>query len=126
MGDRYPRGDPEGFDPRQQAIVFARLGIDLTIFRVTPQIDMMIEKFHMAYKDSLATGLFTVLDVEKQLNSVPHIDSYEELDMDRGLSDDIYMGEFESCVSASVEKHSDDVFKTGLIASASASVNRRK
>lgn len=153
MGDRYPRGDPEGLDPKQQAIVFAQLGIDLTIFRVTPHVDMMIEKFDLAYKDSLAVGLFTVLDVEKQLNFVS--DSEEEHDMDRCLSDDIDMdsSSFETCVKSgsyesetciklipSESNHADHtgnskpraapspkyIFKKGLIESASASVNRRK
>jgi hypothetical protein len=135
MGDRYPRGDPEGLDPKQQAAEFARQGIDLTLFRVTPQVDMMIEQFHLAYKDSSAVGLFTVLDVEKQLNSIS--DSYDELDMDRGLSDEIEIGSSyetyskpssssETCIKPSRPSFNANVFKTGLVESASASVNRRK
>jgi hypothetical protein len=124
MGDRYPRGDPEGLDPKQQAIAFARQGIDLTLFRVTPHVDMMIEQLHLAYKDSDAVGLFTVLDVEKQLNFRSESD---ELDMDRGLSDEIDIGSsFETCIKPPRPSFNADVFKKGLVESASASVNRRK
>lgn len=141
MGDRYPRGDPQGRDPKRQLTELSSRGIDFTIFRVTPQIDKMIEQFDVAYKDGAAVGLFTVLDVEKQLSSVSN--TYEEEDMDRSIPDDVYYmpsSEFESCVRSIPSNEScikpvgydgptlstSDVFKSGLVAMASASVERKK
>jgi len=100
---------------------------------VTPQIDKMIEQFDMAYKDGAATGVFTVLDVKKQLATAP--DTYEEEDMDRCIPD-MYRrpsSEFESCIKSIPSNEScvrpvstSEVFKYGLVAMASASVERRK
>ena len=118
LGDRYPRGDPTGLDPKQQATEFAHQGIDLTLFRVTPQVDMMIEQFYDAYKHSLAIGLFTVLDVEKQLNPYQH-SSDDDMEMDRCISS------FDMGVKHDYSD-SSDIFKKGLIASTSSSLDRCK
>jgi hypothetical protein len=136
ISDRYPRGDPDGRDPKRQLTELASRGIDFTIFRVTRDIDMMIKQFDVAYKDASATGVFTVLDVEKQLATAP--DTYEEDDdyMDRCIPDMDRMPsiEFESCIK-SIPSHEScvrptvsahEVFKSGLVAMASASVERRK
>ena len=122
MGDRYPRGDPQGRDPKQQLSVLASLGIDFTIFRVTSQIDKMIEQFDVAYKEK--SGLFTVLDVEKQLNTQDHskIES-DDYDMDRSCSME---SSYESEVLEYDGSSTSSIFKTGLVAMASASVERRK
>ncbi len=118
LGDRYPRGDPTGLDPKQQAIEFAHQGIDLTLFRVTPQVDMMIEQFYDAYKHSSAIGLFTVLDVEKQLNPYQH-SSDDDMEMDRCISS------FDMGIKPDYSE-SSDIFKKGLIASTSSSLDRCK
>lgn len=120
MGDRYPRGDPEGRDPKKQVQELASRVIDFTIFRVTPQIDTMIEKFDMGYKEG-AIGMFTVLDIEKQLGWTGEKDG--EDDMDRCLPDRLY--ERESCIRP-LANPINDIFKSKIIASASASVERRK
>ena len=133
-GDRYPRGDPDGRIPTKQMAALASRGIDFTIFRVTPEIDKMIEQFDVAYKHDSATGLFTVLDVEKQLHSVRK--EYDDEMMDRCCDDmdrcleyipsDYSSYENESCVTLSKEVTTSDIFKSGLIAIASGSVERRK
>ena len=147
MGDRYPRGDPEGRNPKKQVQDLASRGIDFTIFRVTPQIDTMIEQFDIGYKEG-AIGFFTVLDIEKQLGDTTHLYDYDDTDMDRCLPSSLC--EYESCIypvrSVSDEsciRSSDgflseercilpdinpinDIFKSKLIASVSASVERRK
>lgn len=147
MGDRYPRGDPEGRNPKKQVQDLASRGIDFTIFRVTPQIDTMIEQFDIGYKEG-AIGFFTVLDIEKQLGDTTHLYDYDDTDMDRCLPSSLC--EYESCIypvrSVSDEsciRSSDgflseercilpdinpinDIFKSKLIASTSASVERRK
>ena len=114
MGDRYPRGDPEGRDPKKQVRQLASRGIDFTIFRVTPQIDKMIEQFDAGYKEGVI-GVFTVLDIEKQLGaSMPYeYDDCEEMDRS---------------ISFPVPEHNsiNNMFKLGLIETASASVERRK
>jgi hypothetical protein len=123
MGDRYPRGDPQGRDPKRQMKQFASRGIDFTIFRVTPQIDKMIEQFDVAYKGDGEMGLFTVLDVEKQLAIAPN--AYEDDEyMDRSISMDMYSSSYESCVEP--KNSTNNVFKSGLVAMASASVVRKK
>jgi hypothetical protein len=67
LSDRYPKGDPEGKEPYDQVNELARMDIDLTIFRVTREMDKMIEEFDMAYKDTTATLM--VLDVTQQYTS---------------------------------------------------------
>lgn len=120
MGDRYPRGDPEGRDPKKQVRQLASRGIDFTIFRVTPQIDKMIEQFDAGYKEG-AIGFFTVLDIEKQLGASMASVSYEYEDceeMDRSLPS----------LPLSFPEHDsiNNIFKLGLIETASASVKKRK
>ena len=113
MGDRYPRGDPQGREPKKQVRDLSSRGIDFTIFRVTPQIDKMIEQFDAGYKEG-AIGFFTVLDIEKQLGATMHYECDEM--MDRSLP------------SFPLPSHDsiNNIFKLGLIETASASVKRRK
>lgn len=64
VSDRYPKGDPNGRNPREQVALLADRGIDLTVFRIKPSIHTMIRVFDEAYQNGNAT--FTVLDVENQ------------------------------------------------------------
>jgi len=110
MGDRYSEGDPNGRNPCEQMKVLASMGIDFTIFRVTSEIDTMIEKFASVYQKSM----FKVLDVEKQMNDSKDEDEVYEYgySCDRSLSMDL-----------SAPSVSSDIFKKGLVLMATDSLS---
>lgn len=66
LGDRFPKGDPNGLDPYQQVKSLAQRGIDMTIFRVNKDVDKMIEQFAKAYEEYTDSTTFTILDVISQ------------------------------------------------------------
>lgn len=65
VGDKYPRGDPNGRDPLQQIQTIFSKGIDLTMFRINRSMDKMIELFSSVYQHS-DHPQFMLLDVVKQ------------------------------------------------------------
>jgi von Willebrand factor type A domain len=52
IDDRFPKGDPLGRDPYQQVKKLAEKGVDMTIFRIDPSMDIMIDEFYKAYLSS--------------------------------------------------------------------------
>ncbi len=68
VGDRYPKGDPDGKEPFDQVQELAMMDVDMTVFRADSSMDMMIEEFGKAYQGT--SGLFTVLDVTRQSSPV--------------------------------------------------------
>ena len=64
VSDRFPRGDPEGFDPRDFLNTLVRDRVDYTFVRITPRTDTMIEVFHDLYKRM--DGVFTIIDLHPQ------------------------------------------------------------
>ena len=71
LSDRYPRGDPEGHDPKSLVEILAARGIDFTIFRINDSVDKMIKVFAEAHSSGASRAniyqpVFTVLSVENQ------------------------------------------------------------
>ena len=64
VSDRFPNGDPDGYEPFDQMRELADMGVDTTLFRIHATMDKMIEEFSTAYEDSGST--FTLLDVASQ------------------------------------------------------------
>ena len=130
VGDRFPKGDPEGREPSVQVRTMAERGMDLTLFRIDASMDKMIERFAEAYQGTEAT--FTMLDVVKQaalmaeadpscrfdaidaLDAVDAVDdSFKDLSRTRSRrefasirspSDDTFRYAAESAVSESIQK----------------------
>jgi hypothetical protein len=125
MGDRYPEGDPNGRNPKHQMAILGSMGIDFTIFRVTSQIDMMIEAFAESYKDEKATGLFKVLDVEKQLNeSDQHPDfSMYKIGDDEGVCLSLGDAFYDYDSNPLSPSSTSDMFKKGLVLMATDSLS---
>ena len=68
VSDRFPRGDPDGFDPRDFVERMSFLDIDFTFVRIDPCTDRMIEVLHKCYTHG---GTFNILDLKKQDDSFP-------------------------------------------------------
>lgn len=73
LGDRFPKGDPNGREPSVQVKTLAKRDIDLTMFRVDHSIDKMVEIFANVYDEAKAEAppgefdaTFTLLDIAKQ------------------------------------------------------------
>lgn len=64
VSDRFPRGDPDGKEPRSLLRHLAREDIEYTFVRITSSTDMMIDVFHDAYTH--AGGIFRVIDLHPQ------------------------------------------------------------
>lgn len=60
VSDRYPRGDPEGFDPRDFVERMSLLDIHFTFVKIHPRTDTMIEQFDNCYAKG---GSFKVIDL---------------------------------------------------------------
>jgi hypothetical protein len=63
VSDRFPRGDPNGLDPRDSVEKFSFLNIDYTFVKTSNTTDSMIEKFAKCYAHG---GMFQVLDLRPQ------------------------------------------------------------
>lgn len=63
VSDRYPRGDPDGLDPRDFVERMSFLDIDYTFVKITSSTDTMIEQFHNCYGHG---GEFRVIDLRPQ------------------------------------------------------------
>lgn len=67
VGDRFPKGDPNGLEPFDQARELATMGVDMTLFRISKEMDKMIEEFAAAYNTGNGEhGTFVMLDVVSQ------------------------------------------------------------
>ena len=63
VSDRYPRGDPDGLDPRDSVEKFSFLDVHYTFVKIHPSTDTMIEVFHNCYSQG---GTFRVIDLQPQ------------------------------------------------------------
>lgn len=63
VSDRYPRGDPNGLDPRDSVEKMSFLDIHYTFVKINDSTDTMIEQFHNCYTQG---GSFTVMDLSPQ------------------------------------------------------------
>ncbi len=63
VSDRYPNGDPEGFDPRDFVEKMSFEDIHFTFVKIHPRTDTMIEQFHNCYAKG---GSFNVIDLKGQ------------------------------------------------------------
>lgn len=63
VSDRFPRGDPDGLDPRDFVERMSFLDIDFTFVKITNSTDTMIEQFHNCYGHG---GEFRVIDLRPQ------------------------------------------------------------
>jgi hypothetical protein len=88
VSDRFPRGDPDGFDPRDFVEKMSFIDIHYTFVRIHHSTDTMIEVFHNCYTQG---GAFSVLDLCKQ--GVRH-DTAESLSL-----------ELTRCISESITQH---------------------
>jgi hypothetical protein len=63
VSDRFPRGDPDGFDPRDFVEKMSFLDIHYTFVKIHPSTDTMLEVFHNCYSHG---GTFNVIDLRTQ------------------------------------------------------------
>jgi len=63
VSDRYPRGDPNGLDPRDFVERMSFLDINFTFVKINGTTDTMIEQFHNCYGNG---GEFRVIDLRPQ------------------------------------------------------------
>jgi len=63
VSDRFPRGDPNGLDPRDFVERMSFLDIQYTFVKSTDTTDKMIDEFHKCYTKG---GSFTVIDLRPQ------------------------------------------------------------
>ena len=63
VSDRYPRGDPDGLDPRDSVEKMSFLNMDFTFVRIHESTDTMIEAFHNCY---IHGGTFCMIDLLPQ------------------------------------------------------------
>lgn len=63
VSDRYPRGDPNGLDPRDFVEKLSFLNVHYTFVRIHDSTDTMIEQFHNCYVQG---GSFSVIDLLNQ------------------------------------------------------------
>lgn len=63
LSDRFPRGDPDGMDPRDFVERMSFLDVNFTFVKITHITDMMIEQFHNCYRHG---GEFNVIDLRPQ------------------------------------------------------------
>jgi hypothetical protein len=65
LSDRYPRGHPQGLDPRDFVEKMSFLDIHYTFVRINDSTDTMVEHFHNCYTRG---GSFRVVDLSTQQN----------------------------------------------------------
>lgn len=63
VSDRYPRGDPDGLDPRDFVERMSFLNVNFTFVKINNSTDTMIEQFHNCYGHG---GEFSVIDLRPQ------------------------------------------------------------
>lgn len=63
VSDRYPRGDPDGLDPRDSVEKMSFLNVHFTFVKIDECTDTMIEQFHNTYVQG---GSFAVIDLRPQ------------------------------------------------------------
>jgi hypothetical protein len=63
VSDRFPRGDPDGLDPRDFVEKMSFLDIHYTFVKIHHCTDTMIEQFHNCYTQG---GSFSVVDLRPQ------------------------------------------------------------
>lgn len=136
VGDRYPKGDPNGLEPYQQVSELATMGVDMTVFRIDKSMDKMIETFSEAYNGK--DGTFVLLDVVKQFSELDRtslvrrsFDLPREESLASGFIDlasydsDPYRGPVPAPVA--IERApSDETFRTATYTSVAQSIERRR
>lgn len=92
VSDRFPRGDPDGLDPRDFVEKMSFIDIHYTFVKIHPSTDTMIEVFHNCYTQG---GSFRVLDLSRQRDhrNVFHDDA------------DVLGLELTRCISESITQH---------------------
>jgi hypothetical protein len=68
VSDRFPRGDPDGLDPRDIVERMSFLDIDYTFVRIHARTDTMVEQFHNCYTHG---GTFSMIDLVSQRATRP-------------------------------------------------------
>lgn len=63
VSDRYPRGDPDGLDPRDFVEKLSFLGVQYTFVRIHASTDRMVEQFQKCYVQG---GSFNMIDLIQQ------------------------------------------------------------
>jgi hypothetical protein len=63
ISDRFPRGDPDGLDPRDFVERMSFLDINFTFVKINNSTDTMIEQFHNCYGHG---GVLSVIDLRPQ------------------------------------------------------------
>ena len=63
VSDQFPRGDPNGRDPRDSVEKFSFLNMNYTFIKMSQDTDMMIREFEKCYTQG---GAFTVLNLVPQ------------------------------------------------------------
>ena len=74
VSDRYPRGDPNGLDPRDSVEKMSFLDIHYTFVKIDESTDTMIEQFHNCYSHG---GSFAVIDLRPQAGSYVRMNALE-------------------------------------------------
>jgi hypothetical protein len=76
LDDRYPRGDPNGRDPHQLVAALAERKIDMTVFKCSDNMDVMVKRFLAAHAEGAQRpsgagddANFVILNVAQQLGS---------------------------------------------------------
>lgn len=76
IDDRYPKGDPNGLEPSEQIKELYLKGIDFTMFRISNNIDKMVEVFSSIYNSNdIDEPTFTLLNLIKQSDHFNNITS---------------------------------------------------
>ena len=68
VSDRFPRGDPDGLDPRDFVEKLSFLDVQYTFVKIHASTDTMIEQFHNCYGNG---GTFSVIDLLAQESLLP-------------------------------------------------------
>lgn len=63
VSDRFPRGDPNGLDPRDFVEKLSFLDVHYTFVKIHHSTDTMIEQFHNCYAQG---GSFSIVDLRPQ------------------------------------------------------------
>lgn len=70
VSDRFPRGDPDGLDPRDFVEKLSFLDVHYTFVKIHASTDTMIEQFHNCYGNG---GTFSVIDLLAQESLLPQV-----------------------------------------------------
>jgi hypothetical protein len=79
LDDEYPQGDPNGRDPYQLVAALAERKIDMTVFKCSDNMDVMVKRFLAAHAEGAQRpsgagddANFVILNVVQQLGSHRH------------------------------------------------------